>query len=298
MYKNLNTAALGISGRQSELIELALTYGFKGLNLDMGEIVKRVRVRGIDSARRFLESANMCVGEFDLPINWEAEETAFRSSLVELKEIAEIASALGGSNCAATVKPISESLPYHENFELHRARFAEIGDILAAHNIKLGLTFLAAAYHRDGDSSPFIHQAETLLTLIKTIGNSNVGLVLDTWNWTVGGGAMDQLSDMPCEQIVSVRLADIRTDADLATIRDEDRCLPGDGGLVDCVAIVRHLIEHNYEGPCSIQPHPARFTGMTRDAIVQKASVRFDTIRKSAETSPAEELESVPVETK
>jgi hypothetical protein len=35
MYKNLNTAALGITGRQSELIELALTYGFRGLDLDM-----------------------------------------------------------------------------------------------------------------------------------------------------------------------------------------------------------------------------------------------------------------------
>lgn len=41
MYHNLNPAALGITGRQSELIELALTYGFGGLELDIAGIVKR-----------------------------------------------------------------------------------------------------------------------------------------------------------------------------------------------------------------------------------------------------------------
>ena len=35
MFLNLNAQSLGVSGRQSELIELALTYGFKGIDTDI-----------------------------------------------------------------------------------------------------------------------------------------------------------------------------------------------------------------------------------------------------------------------
>lgn len=45
MYKNLNAEVLGVSGRQSELIELAMTYGFIGLDVDITEVVKRTAPR-------------------------------------------------------------------------------------------------------------------------------------------------------------------------------------------------------------------------------------------------------------
>ena len=35
MFKNLDFEALGVSGHQSELIELTLSYGFKGFDLDL-----------------------------------------------------------------------------------------------------------------------------------------------------------------------------------------------------------------------------------------------------------------------
>ncbi len=35
MLKNFSPQSLGINGRQSELIELALTYGFTSMDIDM-----------------------------------------------------------------------------------------------------------------------------------------------------------------------------------------------------------------------------------------------------------------------
>ena len=61
MYKNLCSEALGVSGRQSELIELALTYGFKGIDLDLVSFAKQVELRGLEHAGRFLESASPLV---------------------------------------------------------------------------------------------------------------------------------------------------------------------------------------------------------------------------------------------
>lgn len=282
MYRNLNTEALGVSGRQSELIELALTYGYRGLDTNMAELVKRVRSRGLDSVLRFIQSANIRIACFDLPDNWRGDETTYKSGLVELREIAETASSLDAGVCIATVTPTSEGRTYQECFEMHRGRFAEIAGVLGESNIRLGLSFLPAAEHRQAEQTPFIYQVETLMTLIKAIGHPNVGLALDTWSWYVGGGAMDQLGELTGEQIVSARLADAPASADLATIPSDERYLPGNGGLIDCVAIVRHLSAVGFEGPVSICPHAARFSGMTRDAIVQRASATLDEVFKEA----------------
>ncbi len=295
MYRNLNVAALGISGRQSELIELALTYGFRGIDLDMADIVKRVRSRGLEHASRFILSAKIKVGGFDLPIHLEGDETTFRSTVVELKEIAEMAQSLGAESCNMTILPANDDLPYHENFELHRTRLAEMGDVLAAYGIKLGIMFQAAPEHRADHTYEFIHQAESLLTLIKTAGSPNVGLTLDTWNWHIGGGAMDQLSDLAVAQIAHVRLADVPADVDLANITELDRDLPRTDGPANCVAVIQHLGQIGYDGPVTLRPHPSKLSGMTRDAIVQKAAATFDELWRQAGLNRAGKMEAAPV---
>ena len=51
MYKNLNAQALGISELDSELIELALSYGFKGLSLNLVDFAAQVASQGMARAR-------------------------------------------------------------------------------------------------------------------------------------------------------------------------------------------------------------------------------------------------------
>lgn len=203
MYRNLNSAALGITGRQSELIELALTYGFDGLDLDMEAIVRRARASGIDKACRFVSSAGIRIGEFTVPIELTASEATFRSSLVELGEVAEIAASLKATSSRITVTPVSDGVPYQENFELHRARLADVAGALAPHGIRLGLALAAASSHWKDADVPFIHTTEALMTLIRTVGNPQIGLALDTWNWFVGGGSLDDLLAVSASDVVA-----------------------------------------------------------------------------------------------
>ena len=104
---------------------------------------------------------------------------------------------------------------------------------------------------------------------------------------------MDQLRDLTAEHIVCVKLADIPVDADLTKVSDDQRVLPGQSGMVDCAAIVRHLAETGYDGPVTVMPSPGRFTGMTRDAIVQLASNSLDEVWKAAGLNRAGKPESV-----
>ena len=43
MYKNLSPSAIGVFGRQSELLEIALTHRFKGLEIDINEVLRRAQ---------------------------------------------------------------------------------------------------------------------------------------------------------------------------------------------------------------------------------------------------------------
>ncbi len=276
MYRNLSTTALGISGRQSELIELALTYGFRGVDVDMMDLAKRYKLRGGDHAARFLLSAKIRIGGFDLPINWRGEEAEFHAELEKLSSMAEVASSLNAKLCHVMVLPASDELPYHENFELHRKRLAEIANVLAKRDIALAVGLMAAPAHRQDKRFEFIYQAEPLILLIKAVGHASVGLMYDSWNWHIGGGTAEHLQKLKSGQVMSVRLADIAEGADLATITDDQRLLPGSGGTVDNSGAMSFLAAQNYVGPVTIYPHPSKLSGKTRDAIVQACSACLD----------------------
>ena len=202
MWKNLNPAALGVSGRQSELLELALTYGFRGIDLDIAEIVKRVAARGKEAACRCVISAGIRVGESALPVNCLAPETSYRSALVELAEIAEIAAALGKPCCVMTVSPTSPDLPYHEFFELHRRRLTEIANVLSRHDLKLGLAFRAAPSHRQSHPYPDLPSGD-VADADQDDRPSPCRARPRYLELVCRGSAMDQLREVSCDQIVA-----------------------------------------------------------------------------------------------
>jgi sugar phosphate isomerase/epimerase len=171
--------------------------------------------------------------------------------------------------------------PYHENFELHRRRLGAIADALGKRGIRLGIGFLAAPTHRADKSFQFIHEADALVTLLKSIASKNVGLTLDTWDWHFGGGKLDQIRTLGADRIVSVRMAEAPADVSPDTLTDEQRLIPVMGGPVDNASAIAVLAEIGYKGPVSAGPHPAAMTGMTRDTIVQKCSTALDDLLKT-----------------
>ena len=129
MFKNLDARALGVSGHQSELIELTLTYGFQGFDVDIVEIANRAKAKGMPYARRLIDSARSRGGKFrvstfPLPLDWDTDDDLFKPQLEKLPEYARVAQELGCTRAVATLQPAGDKRPYHENFEFHRHRFA------------------------------------------------------------------------------------------------------------------------------------------------------------------------------
>jgi hypothetical protein len=91
----LSIGALGVSVSGTELIELALSHGFKGLDLDVKAFHQQVQARGLVPSRRLHDSAKLKWGSFELPVDWQADDAAFQQDLVRLVPLAALARDLG-----------------------------------------------------------------------------------------------------------------------------------------------------------------------------------------------------------
>ncbi len=292
MFKNLSPADLGVSGRESEIIELALSHGFKGQDLSLIEFAEHVAAQGFARASRLIESARLKQGSFPLPVRWQENSPHYQADLERLSALADAARQIGCRRATTTIQPGSDRL-YHENFEFHRHRLAELADFLAMHEIRLGVGFLAPAACRQDRAYPFVRTAEEMLLLLRTIGSSNVGLALDTWHWHLGGGTLEQLRSLTAEKIVDVRLADAEPELTADDAQLSARRLPGEGVGVDNAAVLTALAQLGYDGPATPVADKSQFAGRSRDEIVKTAGAAFDQVWKAAGLNRAGRLATI-----
>jgi sugar phosphate isomerase/epimerase len=285
MFKNLNPFVLGVTGHQSEIIELALTYGFEGVTLNMADFAGRVRRRGMEHARRLIDSAGIRIGSFPLPFDWDVDDDEFKKAMEKLPEYAEAAAAIDCTRCTAVVAPAGDKRPYHENFEYHRHRFADICRALAPSGIKLGIGFRAAEFHRKDQAFQFIHDFDAVSLLMNMVEADNIGVLLDVWELTVCGAGLDVLHNLKPEQIVAVEVAELdREVADLTTLDEKSRLQPNDArGRVDVPAALRTLRQMGYDGPITPTPSRGALATRRRDAIVKQTGEAIDLVWQAAE---------------
>ena len=282
MYKNLNATVLGVSGRQSELIELAMTYGFRGLDIDIVDLVKRTQRSEFEKAARYLLSAKMMVSGFETPIDLDSDDATFEKTLAQLPATIEIAGKVNARAGFLRLPAATDRLPFHEYFDVLRKRVDRIAEIFAANKVMLGLYFSTAIENRENRQFKFIQDAEGFLAFFNACTNPSVGLVIDTFNWVVGGGTFEQLATIPGNRIAVLRLADAEVLPTIADASLKMRQLAGTSGVIDNVRIVSVLSKAGFDGPITAFGHASNFSGMTRDSIVAKSQDSLDHVLAGA----------------
>jgi sugar phosphate isomerase/epimerase len=278
MYKNLNATVLGVSGRQSELIELAMTYGFKGLDIDILDLVKRTQRTEFEKAARYLTSSKMRVSGFETPIDLDTDDASFSKALTSLAATVEIAGKAGARAGFVRLPAATDRLPFHEYFEVLRKRVDQLGEIFHKNGVILGLYFSTTVESRENKQFKFIQDVDGFLAFFKACSSPGVGLVIDTFNWVVGGGTFEQLSSLSADRIAAFRLADAETLPSLAEASIKMRQTPGTTGVIDNVRFVSTLHKLGYDGPITSFAHASQFENMTRDSIVAKSQDALDSV--------------------
>ena len=290
MYKNLSTEGIGVSGRQSEVIELALSFGFKGIDLDLDDFHQQVKTHGLPHARRLLDSARLKAGTFRLPLIWDESDETFQEGVRKLPELIQLASDVGAKRAVTMLAPANDIRPYHENFEFHRRRLTEIGGLLAPSGIRLGIEFIATPALRKNQAYQFIHTFDAVVMLVNMIRAANVGVVVDPWQIYAAGSHLDDVRKLTADRIVAAYLSDAPANIEPAALTESDRLLPGESGKIDSAAVLTMLAELGFDGPVSPRAHRDRLAGMRREQIVKLAGERVDQAWKAAGLTPAGKL--------
>ncbi len=273
MFKNLNSSSIGISGHQSEIIELTLTYGFAGLDVNIVEFAAAAHAKGMSYAKRYLASSKLEIGSFVLPITWDAEDGVFQQELKKLPEFTQCAAELGCTRATSILSPAGDTRPYHENFELHRRRIGEVCAVLNESGIRLAVGFRAAERYRRDRAFQFIHDLDALVMLLGMAAASNLGLLLDTWEVVAAGGSAESLRKLASDQIVAVQVAEMPSDVATADLDDKFRLLPGvENGRVDVAAFVSLLKEVGYQGPVTVKASRDAFANHNRESVVKQTA--------------------------
>ena len=178
---------------------------------------------------------------------------------------------------------------------VHRWHAARIAGVLGKHNILLAVGFHAAAARREGRQYQFIQEADALSLLLKSVAVDNVGMWFDTWDWYVGGGTVESLKAFGVDKVAYVTIADAPSDVDRSSLTEDQRIMPvnagesanTDGpvkaGAASVQGIMTLLNEEGYNGPVTLAPNAACFTGMKNDDILKQCQTTLEELYKATE---------------
>ncbi|HBJ36334.1 MAG TPA: xylose isomerase [Planctomycetaceae bacterium] len=282
MYKTFSPAALGITGRQSELIELALTYGFRGFDIDMADMRRRAARSTADDAFKYLKATDLVIGGFSAEVDLDAEDDVYKAQLAALHPTSDLAAQWKARYACIHVPAATDRAAYPEYFEVIRARLTQIAEVLGARKLKLAIGFSAGKEMSHGKQFPFITNAEGLLALVKAISVDNVGMIVDSFDWLVSGSTLAQVASLNPKSIVTVRLGSILPGVDLTTATSDDRVLPVLEGPLSHVAFVMKLKEIGFEGPIGPSASGSQYKAETREFIVSTGQEAIDEILTQA----------------
>lgn len=292
MFKCLSPESLGLSAAANELIEPALSNGFKGLELDIVPFAALAEREGLPTARRLLDSAKLKLGYFRLPVDLEAPDAEYKAALEKLKAYAQLASDMNCTRCVVTLAPANDSRPIHQNFEHYRQRLTACAKALDEHGIQLGIGFCATPDARAGKDFEFIHSFDAMNLLLGMVGAKNVGLSVDLFELWACGSSFDAVKKTNMK-IVAVFVADAAAGVAPADAQQNSRVLPGETGAIDTAAALTALAETGYEGPITPRVHSDRFKLTGRAAIFKMATEKLDAAWKAAGLSAAGKLATV-----
>ncbi|MCB0114969.1 MAG: TIM barrel protein, partial [Caldilineaceae bacterium] len=193
MFPNLNTPNIGVKADFADTLALAAKHGFTGIDFSISEAQQIVDAHGIDHIFRQLEDKGLRLGSWGMPVDFRNDEDKFEQGLAVLDAQAALAQQLGCLRCATWIMPCSDTLPFAENYKIHRNRLRAIAEILAKHEIRFGLEFVGPKTLRDTRKYPFLHSIDGMLALCADIDTGNMGLLVDLYHVYTSHATVDDV---------------------------------------------------------------------------------------------------------
>lgn len=271
MFKNLNPGMIGIHASLAEALDMAAQYGFDGVDVNLPDVAELVRETSAGEVRDLFARAGCRPGNWGLPIEWHGAREKWAEELARLRRYAGLARDIGALRTTAVVMPWSDERTFDENYAFHVERLKPVAEILEEHDCRFGLEFIGPETLRRGRKHQFIHTMDGMLALCRDVG-PNVGLLLDLWHWYTSRGTWDDLAQLGNGDVVNVHVNDAPDGVPVDEQIDNERCLPGETGVLDIVRFLKALDDMDYDGPVTAEPFSARVNALAPQDALRETS--------------------------
>jgi sugar phosphate isomerase/epimerase len=279
MQLSLCGAGLG-AGKLSllEFAELASRTGYAGIDFGISSAQRLAdELGGATALSEKLLSLGVAPASFGLEVEWRRDDAAFASGMETLAARAALAQQLGCDRCC-TWMPSSTNEDLSEWRTRTVARFTEIGKVFADYGVHFGLEWVGAHHLRAGGenqmgANPTVWTMPQTLELIAETGQSNIGLLVDSYHCYTTGVTEDELAALTDSQIVHVHINDAPIGVGPAGAKDGQRVVPGTGEI-NLASFLSGLRRVGYSGSIACEilaPEPVAETPDAAATLIRTA---------------------------
>ncbi len=276
-YKVLSLGRIGFHGSFKQSVDLALKYGFEGVDPDPGYFA----TLSDDQMKKLLDdlaSKHLKFGAAGLPVEFRKDEGAFGDDLARLPDVARQLERAGVWRVSTWVMPCSNDLTYLQNFRTHAVRLRACARILSDHGQRLGLEYVGPRTLWRSQRQPFVHTMSEIKELLVAIGLDNLGLQLDSWHWYNAEETKADLLALRSQDVLTVDLNDAPAGVPRDQLVDDHRELPAATGVIPVKDFLGALAQIGYDGPIQAEPFNAVLKAMP---IEQACAATAAAVRKA-----------------
>lgn len=273
----LNPGSIGVQLSQQELLDSAIQYGFEAI-VPYADQLATMRDRGLDGFLLKMQENNISWGTANLPVQFRGSAPDFRSDFSRLNEAAHALELSGAKRMSTWIMPTHNELSYRRNFDRHTRRLKEVAQLLADHDIVLGLEYVGPKTLMSRDKYSFIRTMSEAQELITAINEPNVGLQLDAFHWYCAGESEQDILNLDPTTIVTVDLNDAKTGRTPDQQLDWERELPSATGVINIEQFLIALLKIGYDGPIRAEPFNSELNKLDNESALQQT---IDAMRRT-----------------
>jgi sugar phosphate isomerase/epimerase len=273
MYKTIAPGCIGHHQSFKEAADACAKAGFEGYWFG----IEGDSALSVTETNEILAKTGLRAAGFNLPIEFRKDQGTFEAGLPKFEEYVKYAAKIGAKRCVTWIISFSDTLPYKENFEIHRIRLKRCCEILREYGMVFGMEFLGPYSIRKGKKYDFIHNLDQILELCYAIGTGNCGILMDVWHWDLAGQTKDDFKKLTNGQVALAHINDAPAGIPAEEQIDSVRGLPGETGVLRIAEFFEGLRKIGYDGPVLAEPFEPKLGQMP---FVEALKTVMDSIKQ------------------
>jgi 2-keto-myo-inositol isomerase len=228
-----------------EELEVVSAAGYDGIELLIFKLPSYLESHTAGDLARSLRKNGLapltinCIENFNLRPPGE-----FGKVREECRWLSELSQEIGCPGVAVVPSARPEGMAWEQIKTETVSALQDLADVAAPYGVQLGFEFLA----------PANNSVRTLAQgweIVQAAGRENVGLVIDTYHFYVGGSSWESLEEFDIDRLLVVHINDVEG-LPLEQLTDGDRMLPGEG-VIPLHRILSRLHARGYDGAYSLE---------------------------------------------